>query len=82
MDTLCMFLLFSSITEPYWNVLVKICYWPCCCWKLCPSIKQGDELDLQQLRKHTELNHVAIPTCTTTETHSYQTETVGSVESL
>ncbi len=65
-DCICMFLLFSSITEPYWKVLVQLFYFPCCCWRLCPSIKQGDDLDLQQLRKHTELNHVAIPTNTET----------------
>ena len=56
-DTVCMWLLLSSITQSYWDKLVNLFYFPCLCFVICPSIKDCDENDMKHLiKKHIEMN--------------------------
>lgn len=57
-DTVCMWLLFSSITQKYWDNLVFIFYYPCLCFKICPSIKNTSDQDMKQLKSHTQIDTI------------------------
>ena len=43
-NSICLFLLLST-SERVWKQAVNICYYPCLCFVLCPSLKKVDEID-------------------------------------
>ena len=75
-DTICMWLLFSSISDKYWNYLVYVFYYPCFCYKLCPSIKNDQDTDIKHMKSHIDVSSG------NEEAQTIQTQTIDTPQDI